>query len=62
MYDDDDWSDWYEDGPDLDWDWEDSDNPSDESLGESDLVSDLGEKVDHMMTDPGYYDRIVGWF
>jgi len=53
MYDDDDWSDWYED----EGDYERSDTQY-----ESDLVSDLDDKVDRMMTDPGYYDRIVGWF
>jgi len=26
------------------------------------LVADLDEKVDKMMTDPKYHDDIVGWF
>lgn len=27
-----------------------------------DRPSDLDDVVDRMMTDPGYYDEIVGWF
>jgi hypothetical protein len=45
--------------------WDEFDNFEDLVERESDyfeLVADLDEKVDKMMTDPKYYDQIVGWF
>jgi hypothetical protein len=45
--------------------WDEFDNFEDLVERESDyfeLVADLDEKVDKMMTNPKYYDQIVGWF
>jgi len=45
--------------------WDEFDNFEDLVERESDyfeLVADLDEKVDKMMTDPKYHDDIVGWF
>jgi hypothetical protein len=45
--------------------WDEFDNFEDLVERESDyfeLVADLDEKMDKMMTDPKYYDQIVGWF
>ena len=29
---------------------------------EAEVLRDIDDVVDRMMTDPGYYDRVVGWF
>jgi hypothetical protein len=51
----------YEDGREA-WLDEQADAMIDYAQDDEETLKDLDDVVDRMMTDPVFYDRVVGWF
>lgn len=47
----------------IEWDdFENFESLVEKEADDVDFLVDMDEVVDRMMTDPDYYDNVVGWF